>query len=253
MKIKFIFSLVVISMAMLAVGTVAANENMTQINDEINSVQDDSVLMYDGVENTTFDNQNDNYQYTDFSVTVKPNTDSAKKGDVVIWTITINSGGGNLSNTKVNVDFDSKMKYVDSSTDAGYFNSKNGVWNIGDLQDSKSLTVRTKVLYYGSLYVGVFAFAKFMGDMDFYDNDLDKVIVSPPPAGPVTDPKKRQNDHHSSHYLSSEQSRFRTVTKSAENPLVEAKVDMKPAGNPIFLAMLSLVMLLGIRFKNRLS
>ena len=74
-----------------------------------------------------------------------------------------------------------------------------------------------------------------------------RIICSSKP-GPVSKPD--DNKRHQPHYLSSHSSSFRVTTKALSNVSAKAKIDMKPAGNPILIALLSLTTLFAIKFKK---
>ena len=263
MKVKFGFSLAVLLMVFLAMGMVAAGENITQNTD--NQIMSDNSLLSSDIgeeesigENPTLATQDapsdveEGSSDVDLEVTVKPDVDNPQRGDTVTWKVTVKSFGGTAYNTRVYVDFSTRLKYVDSHANVGSYSPDDGQWNIGDLKDSQtaSLTVKTQVLQYGTYYAHAMAFTDSK-DKGAYNVATANVTVSPPPAGPVSDPKKRQHDNHQSHYLSSEQSRYRSVTKSLDNPLVEAKLDAKPTGNPVLMLLLSLTALFGVGFRKR--
>lgn len=147
----------------------------------------------------------------------------------------------------VQVSLSSNLKYIDSSADAGYYNPNNGTWNVGDLEGLKSLKIKTEALYWGDLSVDVFASANFDDESPISDVATAKIICSSNP-GPVSKPDDIKR--HQPHYLSYHASNYRVTTKSLSNSSVKAKIDMKPTGNPILIALLSLTTIFAIRFKK---
>lgn len=248
MKVKLSFSLVVLLIVFLSVGMVAASENITE---NMDNQQAEDIL---GVEDVPLKENspeipanNESSSAADLYVNVKTDSNNVDRGDIVIWTITVQSQGGMAKNTVVQVSLSSNLKYIDSSADAGSFNPNNGTWNVGDLEGLKSLKIKTEALYWGELGVDVFASANFDGESPISDAATARIICSSKP-GPVSKPD--DNKRHQPHYLSSHSSSFRVTTKALSNVSAKAKIDMKPAGNPILIALLSLTTLFAIKFKK---
>lgn len=251
MKVKLSFSLVLLLIVFLSVGMVAASENITEnIDDQqtgdILGVEDVS-LSENSPEISEIQTAGENSDAVDFSVNVKTDSKDVRMGDVVIWTITVQSYGGTAKNTEVQVLLNSNLKYIDSSTDAGSYNPNEGIWKVGDLNGLKSLKIKTEAVHWGKLWVDVSAVANLEDGTPISDVASDRIICLSNP-GPVSKPD--DNKRHQPHYLSYHSSNYRVTTKSLSNVSAEAKIDMKPAGNPILMALLSLTTLFAVRFKK---
>lgn len=248
MKVKLSFSLVLLLIVFLSVGMVAASENITE---NIDIQQTDDIL---GAEDVSLKENlpeisanNESSSTADLSVNVEADSKMVFKGDIVVWTLTVQSQGGTAKNTKVQVSLSSNLKYIDSSTDAGSFNPSNGTWDVGDLEGLKSLKIKTEAIGWGDLSVDAFASANLDDKGPIYDVATARVLCSSNP-GPVSKPD--DNKRHQPHYLSSHSSNYRVTTKALSKVSAEAKIDMKPAGNPILMALLSLTTLFAVRFKK---
>ena len=84
----------------------------------------------------------------DLEIIKNVSTTIPHKNDIIIWKITVtNNGPDTAINTKVTDKLPSEVVYV-SDDSLNNYNSKSGIWNVGDLAggESKTLTIKARVV-----------------------------------------------------------------------------------------------------------
>ena len=227
MKVKLSFSLVVLLIVFLSVGMIAASENITQNTDSQLTLDDNA------------ENYSKNSPAPDLSVSVSVDDEYCIVGEDVTWAISVGNKGATAVDARVYLHFHGDLEYVSHHADAGSYNPDTRIWDIGNLVkgDIKHLNVMTKVLSSGPLECRAFAYTLILDEFSLNGHDYAK-------SNGITIQNytsKMDDSYHQSHYLSSRQSNYRSVSKSFSNPVAQAKTEMKPVGNPIFLIVISLV------------
>ena len=64
-----------------------------------------------------------------------------RAGSEINWTVTVNVIEGTARNTKVHLNFSSNMEYVSCNKTIGEYDSRNHIWDIGDLSSSQPATL----------------------------------------------------------------------------------------------------------------
>ena len=64
-----------------------------------------------------------------------------RAGSEINWTVTVNVIEGVAHNTKVHLNFSSNMEYVSCNKTIGEYDSRNHIWDIGDLSSSQPATL----------------------------------------------------------------------------------------------------------------
>ena len=79
----------------------------------------------------------------DLEITKTVSTTIPHKNDIIIWTITVKNNGPNTAvNTRVTDRLPSEVVY--DSDDLNCYDSKSGIWTIGDLASGESITIHIK-------------------------------------------------------------------------------------------------------------
>jgi hypothetical protein len=146
MRFKYCFVLAAILIILFSLGTVVANENVTQESsiDDAYSTNDENQDVLDT--GASSDGETD--------VSVRLDVENAYDGDKfnqagseVPWTVTVQVSRGIAKNTKVYETLSENMEYVSHNLTVGTYAPETGIWDIGDLDSSNNatLTILTKL------------------------------------------------------------------------------------------------------------
>lgn len=169
--------------------------------------------------------------YADLSVEKTVDKTEIKVGETVTYTITVtNNGPFDATGVKVTDSDITKHTFVSASDEANY-DSSTGVWTVGDLANGESKTITITVAINE---VGEFAnTAVVTSDLD--DNDTSNNNGSSDNVTVTDVPEEDPDDD-----------------VPEEDPAKEVEVLVLPkAGNPLFVLMLSLIVLIGAMFERR--
>ena len=166
--------------------------------------------------------------------------------ELIIYAYNIN---GISHNTKANININHGLKFLNYDANKGTYNSKTGIWNIGDLGSSEPAIL--KIQFEVNEYKEYTAKLKITADSVETDPSnnyyTDSIIIKEPEKHNVTT-GNNDLDHnkHRSHYRSSASGLVsRSVTKSVNISEPEAASVEKPTANPI-IALLISIALIGI-------
>lgn len=166
------FALVVVLITLFSLCAVSASENAT----DAASVEEDVLASQDVV--TDLENQDKISSGEDVDLSVSMDVEQScedgeynKVGSEVSWKITVNAKGGTAHNTKVRGVFSPNLGYVSHNGTMGSYNPSTGIWDIGDLDRSKtaSLTILTKLKVIGTYTTKVYALTD-SNDRDMLNN-----------------------------------------------------------------------------------
>ena len=106
--------------------------------------------------------------------------------DFIEYIITVyNDGPCNATNVNVTEELNSYLRFINSSTEFGYYNVTEGVWHIGDLENGSTanLTIKAQLIRDGIVISNVVVVTSSENDTNPYNN-RDELIIA---AKPVVD------------------------------------------------------------------
>ena len=207
-----IFVASVILMSFLLFACVSA-EDLNATDMALN--QEDSPDLELAKENVEYDSNDSAYLILDNDADIE----HVNVGDEVVWTVSvINKGPGTAKSVKVHDILPDGMKYVRHHATKGTFNPETGIWDIGDLtiDDGMAiLDITTLALSAGEKInrAWVVTDSVNLNNESFEEEEID-----------VFEPQKSSSESY-------------TIPKA------EAATGIYPTGNPIALALLSLLMI----------
>ena len=158
-------------------------------------------------------------------ITVEPDVTEVTVGDKVVWTITVvNQGPDTAINSRAYVTVPDELKLLGFKPSKGTYDPDTGIWTIGDLAPGEKVTLLldTKALVAGKFVVKAYT------ECDIYESDytnnFDEAEVN------VTEPEENETE-----------------------PPVDVPVPprMHATGNPIVMALLSLLAIVGLSLKRK--
>lgn len=193
MKLNYCFGVVTILIILVSLTAVVAGEN----------VSDDASLS----ENTL-----NSEEACDLSVKVDVEKVMVENrynvvGCEVPWNVTAKVSGGIAHNAKVKISLNGNFEYASHDTDDGVFDSKTLIWDIGDLDSSKSafLSIITKIKVNGTFRLTASATCD-SDDIDLSNNEVTvptKSGVSKFGSNVTETSNDKSSVSHSDHYASS--------------------------------------------------
>lgn len=182
---------------------VAAGDNMT---DEL-SLQDSNIDKLDAV-NVDADKLSAR-KSVDLSIKMDVNSSYVDGkynpvGSEVPWTLTVKAKGGTALNTQVRELLSANLGYVNHSTTKGAYDPSTGIWKVGNLKGSASLTIITKLNRAGT-YINKFYAMTDSTDSNLANNFgfLSIKTDSPKSTSNITETTgDRQSADHNLHYAS---------------------------------------------------
>ena len=159
----------------------------------------------------------------DLVITVEPDVTNVTVGDKVVWTITVvNQGPDTAINSRAYVIVPDGLKLLGFKPSKGTYDPYTGIWTIGDLAPGEKVTLLldTKALVAGKFVVKAYT------ECDIYESDytnnFDEAEIN------VTEPEGNETE-----------------------PPVVVPPRMHATGNPIVMALLSLVAIVGLSLKRK--
>lgn len=171
MKFKYCVTLTVILIVLFSLATVAASDNVT---DEESLASDVSVVedLKDYKNQNILKGDSSSDEEVDLSVVISVENiyhdeKFNRAGYLVPWTITAKVSGATAHDVKIYEIMSGNMEYVKHNLTRGEFNPTTGIWDIGDLSssDSVSLLIWTKLKEDGRFNLTV--------DGETTSNDMD--------------------------------------------------------------------------------
>ncbi|WP_405269601.1 DUF11 domain-containing protein, partial [Methanobrevibacter sp.] len=208
--------------ATLNIVTLVAATNKTIINivDVTSDTYDPNETNNKGNNSTTVSPE------VDLVITVEPDVAKVNVGDKVVWTITVvNQGPDTAVNSRAYVTVPDELKLLGFKPSKGTYDPDTGIWTIGDLAPGEEVTLLldTKALVAGKFVVKAYTECDTY-EIDYTNNfdDAEVEVVAPPEN--ETEP---------------------------EPPVVPVPPTMHPTGNPIVMALLSLLAVAGLSLKRK--
>ena len=211
------------------VGNMESGESLTLVLNTKVTISNANITNVVAANSSTYDpdesNNNDSaiakiYPYVDLELAKIANIEKVNVGDKVIWTIIVkNKGVDKAVNSRVTDVLPDGLKYISNVVSKGQFNPETGIWAIGDLEggESVNITITTEALIAG-------------------------VIINK--ADVISDtPEKDLSNNHAEANVTVE-----------DNPTPEPTPDvpkMPATGNPIVMAILAVLLLVGTKLRKR--
>ena len=178
-----------------------------------------------------YSNNNDSaiaevYPCIDLELAKIANIDKVTVGDKVIWTIIVkNNGLDKALNSRVTDVLPNGLKYISYIASKGQFNPETGIWTIGDLEggESVNITITTEALIAGVIINEADVIS------DTYEKDLS-------------------NNHAEANVTVEETPAPEPTPEPTPIPVV---AKMLPTGNPIVMALLAVLLIVGTRLRKR--
>ncbi|WP_410320307.1 hypothetical protein, partial [Methanobrevibacter sp.] len=161
----------------------------------------------------------------DLELTIEPDVNKVKVGDVVVYTVTIkNNGPDTANNTHAKIKIPKELELLGYEPSQGTYDPETGIWDIGDVAPGEEVTLilKTKALVSGKIVIEASVVC------DTYESDLSnnnntaEINVLP------------DEHHHKEHH------------KEVRGPST-----MPATGNPIVMVLLALFALVGVSLRRK--
>ena len=161
----------------------------------------------------------------DLELTIEPDVNKVKVGDVVVYTVIIkNNGPDTANNTHAKIKIPKELELLGYEPSKGTYDPETGIWNIGDVAPGEDVTLilKTKALVSGKIVIEASVVC------DTYESDLSnnnntaEINVLP------------DEHHHKEHH------------KEVRGPST-----MPATGNPIVMVLLALFALVGVSLRRK--
>ena len=165
----------------------------------------------------------------DLVITVEPNVNKVTVGDNIVFTVTVvNQGPDTAVNTTASVKLPKELQLLGFKPSKGTYDAEKGIWTIGDLAPGEKveLLLDTNASVSGKFVVDVSTKCD-IAESD-YSNNNDTTVVE------VVDPITPE-----------------PVTPAEPSEDVLTPLKMHATGNPIVMAILLLLAIVGISFKRK--
>ena len=183
------------------------------------------------------DNNRDNSSITvkplvDLAITIEPGYSKVKVGDNIRFTVkVVNNGPDGAVNTVAMIELPEGLKLLAFKPSKGTYDAETGIWTIGDLAPGEEVTLLldTKALKAGKFVIDVSV--ECDNDETDYTNNNDTAVVE-------VDKPKEDVDHDNK-------------SSQSSKAIDSASPKMPATGNPIVMAILSLLAIVGISLKRK--